>query len=62
MTSMGIAAMIMEIKLMIISLRRLTKRAELAVSGVTRTRIAGVSPMSSSSPIWEVNMAFEGTK
>lgn len=62
MINIGMAAIMRPMRLMIISLRRLTKRAELAARGVTRTRMAGVSPTSSSSPIWEVNMAFDGTK
>lgn len=32
------------------------------MSGVTRTKMAGVLPMSSSSPICEVIVAFDGTK
>ena len=47
--------------LKITSQRRLTTLAPPA-NGVILTRIAGVSPISSSSPIWEVSMELDGTK
>ena len=61
MTAIGIRARRSRRPPKTMSLMRLVIFA-LPMSGVTRTRMAGVLPTSSSSPICEVKVAVDGTK